>query len=92
MNRRQFFSRAAACAGIGALVAGTPATAKVDERAVLYGRAATDMSGGEYNIWLETHAWSGSPDTGCGVCVGCARGLKKGQEILWFPDGTVVGV
>ena len=93
MDRRQFFKYGlfGVAASVGALT--KPMVVKAADRAVLYGRAAIDMDGrGGYNIWLATHTWSGSLHQGCGVCVKCVGVLKKGQRILWFPDGSVMGV
>lgn len=61
-------------------------------RTVQYGKADRDYSIGQK--WLGyKHGWQGIPfhSDPYVVSVKCLKPIKKGQALIWHPDGTVTG-
>lgn len=94
MNRRQFFKQVAAtCAGIVGASTMAPAVGWGGDRSVVWGKATRDLPKGLIGMCFRQNWWQYSyKEKGWHlVYVEATEPIKKGQALVWNPDGTVRG-
>ncbi len=89
-TRRQFFKTLAAIAIAGTVAVVTPAVVRgKSDRSVVWGEATRHPAPGKGCYWLYV-SYQGSLFNYCWVRT--TKPIKKGQALVWNPDGTVRGV